>query len=63
MKERIEIVLLVGAILAMNAKWIYFTPKPKHAWHHRAQGRGHWHWRPGDHRGGHRGLAAAGRAR
>ena len=63
MIAKLEIIALVGAALWINMQWTYFTPKPRHAWHHRAQGRGKWSLTPGAHRGGHGALAAAGRAR
>lgn len=38
---RLEIVVLAGAVIWMNMQWNYFTPRPRHAWHHRAAGRAH----------------------
>lgn len=55
--NRFEAVLMVGAAMWINFQWNYLRPRPRHAWHHRADGRAHWHFRPGRHRIG--GWAAA----
>jgi hypothetical protein len=39
--QKLELALLVGAAIWINLRWDYFTPRPKHAWHHRAEGRAH----------------------
>jgi len=62
MISKLEIVILVGAAMWLNFQWNYVTPRPKHAWHHRADGHGHWHFTPGRHRSGFGAYAAAGRA-
>jgi hypothetical protein len=60
---KLEITLLVGAAMWMNFQWNYLTPRPRHAWHHRADSRARWYLHAGQHRGGHGALAAAGRTR
>lgn len=61
--NKFEIALLIATAMWLNFQWDYLTRRPKHAWHHRAPGRGRWRFTPGRHRAGFGAYAAAGRAR